>query len=136
MALQMSLSGPPAIIFQPAAEPMETTQTFRITSSAAGTNATLVQAGPVRVVRIGGFNFNASPRYLKLYNTATVPVVGTDTPVFTHYLPPQETFEVVLAGAPLALPLGCGIAFTVGAADNATTGINAGDIMGLNLSYA
>lgn len=33
-------------------------------------------------------NINAAARYLKLYNKASAPTVGTDTPVLTIPLPP------------------------------------------------
>lgn len=55
--------------------------------SAATTNATSVKAAPGRLHIVTAHNINASPRYLKLYDKATAPVVGTDIPKYTFLIP-------------------------------------------------
>lgn len=59
----------------------------RIVSAANTTNATSAKAGPGYLHHISGYNAAAAARYLKLYNKASAPTVGTDTPFMTIYLP-------------------------------------------------
>ena len=112
----------------------KTNLTARLVSAAASTNATSVKATPGDVGKISGFNAAAAKRYLKLYNKASAPTVGTDTPVFTLTLP---------AGAPFNFDLGnhyfsTGIAYalTVNGADADTTALTAADVESLNITYA
>ncbi len=60
------------------------------------------------------FNAAASTRYVKLYNKATAPTVGTDTPVMT--IP-------VAAGTGVSLECAVGIAFSLGIGIGAVTGL-------------
>lgn len=86
--------------------------------SAASTNATSVKASAGQVYTIIATNTNAAVRYLKLYNKASAPTVGTDTPVMTLAIPGNT------AGAGLVLDTGgMGIAFATGIALALTTGI-------------
>lgn len=112
----------------------KTNLTARRVSAAASTNATSVKASAGDVGKISGFNAAAAKRYLKLYNKASAPVVGTDTPVLTLTLP---------AGAPFNFDLGnhyfsTGIAYalTVNGADADTTALTAADVESLNITYA
>jgi hypothetical protein len=87
--------------------------------SAATTNATSVKAsaGTINTLQIS--NVNAAARYLKLYNKASAPTVGTDTPVMTIYLPPTSN-QTINTGA-------YGIRFSTGIAYALTTGITVAD---------
>lgn len=86
--------------------------------SAASTNATSVKGSAGTLYSLIGFNLNASPRYLKFYNKASAPTVGSDTPVAVYMLPGNT------AGAGMALPIpACGIDFGTGIAFALTTGI-------------
>lgn len=89
--------------------------------SASGTNATSLKGSAGTVYAIIAFNLNASPRYLKLYNKATAPTVGSDTPVQVFMIPGNA------AGAGFALAPDCGIAFSTGIAYALTTGITDAD---------
>lgn len=94
--------------------------------AASGTNAHVVKAGAG--VLTGWFMSNEAPYavYVKLYDKATTPVVGTDTPV--------QTIQVQ-AGQPVPFPFGSGItynngigvAITLGMADSNASGVAAGD---------
>jgi lysophospholipase L1-like esterase len=64
--------------------------------SANSTNATSVKASAGSVGLIVVSNINAAVRYLKMYNKASAPTVGTDTPVMTIAVPPNQT--VVIGG--------------------------------------
>ena len=106
----------------------------RITSAAATTNATLVKSSAGDLFDIRAFNTSASPRFLKLYNKASAPTVGTDTPVATYYLPPGAAFSMSLP-TPLYFSTGIALAITTGSADSDTGALTAGDIVGLNALY-
>ena len=110
-------------------------QTSRIVSAAATTNATLAKASAGDLFRVTGFNANAAARYLKIYNKATAPTVGTDTPVWTEYLPAQARFELSF---PKGYYLSAGIAYalTTGSADADSGALTAADILALNVAYA
>ncbi len=84
--------------------------------SAASTNATSVKASPGAVGFIYVVNLNAAVRYLKLYNKASAPTVGSDTPIATLPIPASAT------GAGFMLPIPGGVAFTTGIALALTTG--------------
>lgn len=56
-------------------------------ASAASTNATSLKASAGRIARIDLFNNSAATKYFKLYNKASAPTVGTDTPIWTVPLP-------------------------------------------------
>lgn len=106
----------------------------RIPSSAATTNATSAKASAGNVFRVSGHNANAAVRYLKLYNKASAPTVGTDTPALTIALPATQSFSFDFAGHWFAT--GIAFALTTGAADADTGAVGAGDILGLNVTYA
>lgn len=88
---------------------------FRVLS-AASTNATSVKASPGVMFSLIATNTNAAARYLKLYNKASAPTVGTDTPVHTFCIPGNT------AGAGFALNFDPGIDFATGIALALTTG--------------
>lgn len=85
--------------------------------SAATTNATSLKGSAGQVYTIIAHNINAAVRYLKLYNKATAPTVGTDTPVLTLPIPGNA------AGAGFAINLDKGWAFSTGIAAAITTGV-------------
>lgn len=104
----------------------------RIPSSAATTNATVAKASAGDVFRVNGNNASGAVKYLKFYNKATAPTVGTDTPVLTLALPPGA-FSFDLGS--FYFSTGIAYALTGGAADADTTALAAGDILGLNVVY-
>lgn len=109
--------------------------TSRIVSAAATTNATSAKASAGRVYAIHGYNAAATLRYLKLFNKASAPTVGTDVPVKTIVLPPSTAFALDF---PLGYSFAAGIAYalTTGSADNDTGALTSGDVLGLNVDYA
>lgn len=104
--------------------------------SAATTNATSAKASAGQVYGYYVSNINASPRYLKLYNKASAPTVGTDTPVLT-FLIPGNTAGVaghVEFTNGIAFATGIAFALTTGVAD-ADTGAVAANELVVNLLY-
>lgn len=96
------------------------------TISAATTNATSVKASPGTVYGLTVNNVNAAVRYLKFYNKASAPTVGTDTPVLTIALPPADVTSVPF---PVGVEFSTGIAFalTTGVADADTAAVAANE---------
>lgn len=103
----------------------------------SSTNSNLVKGSAGNLYSIVAVGLTSTARYLKLYNKATAPIVGTDVPVMTIPVPANTQ------GAGVAIPyvsgvnfsLGIGIAITSGSADNDTGAVTAGDVI-LNLTYA
>lgn len=100
--------------------------------SAATTNATSVKASAGTIGYLTASNINASPRYLKIYNKASAPTVGTDVPVHTFIIPGNTAG----AGTNIPLPpqgiaLGTGIAFatTTGVADADTGAVASAELV-------
>lgn len=110
--------------------------TYRLLSAAATTNPTSVKASAGRVYQVLGYNAAPALRYLKLYNKASAPTVGTDTPVKTIALPPQSAFAIDNADLGRSFSSGIAFALTVNVADSDATALAAGDILALNMDYA
>lgn len=103
------------------------------TISAASTNATSVKASAGQVFGWYLYNANAAVRYLKLYNKASAPTVGTDTPVMTIPIPPGAGANVEF-GHGIAFGTGIAFALTTGVADADTGAVAANEIV-VNLLY-
>lgn len=109
----------------------------RLPSAANSNNATVVKASAGWLFHINGHNAAAGVRYLKLYNKATAPTVGTDTPFLTLALPASSPFKFEFPNVNgLYFSTGIGFGLVTGAADNDNTAVTAADILGLNIMYA
>jgi len=107
------------------------------TISAATTNATSVKGSAGQVYTILAHNTNAAVRYLKLYNKATAPTVGSDTPVLTLPIPGNTAgagFVLDTGGMGIAFGTGIGFALTTGVADADTGAVAANEIV-VNILY-
>jgi len=104
--------------------------------SAATTNATLVKNAPGMVYEMSFFNTNAAARYVKVFDKATAPVPGTDTPVRTMMAPGSANGAGFVLSFPNGLQFqnGIGFALTGAIADNDTTAIGANDCV-VNFGY-
>lgn len=106
-------------------------------NSAASTNATSVKASAGKLGFVSVTNINASPRYLKFYNKASAPTVGTDTPILVLLIPGNANGSGNNpAIPPQGLNFSTGIAFaiTTGAADSDTGAVALNDII-VNYGY-
>lgn len=101
--------------------------TVHKTVSAASTNATSVKASAGRVRRVIASNVNASVRYLKLYNKASAPTVGTDVPVFTICMGGGTTNKAEVFEIDCDFSTGIAFATTTEATDAGSTGISASE---------
>jgi hypothetical protein len=87
--------------------------------SAASTNATSVKASAGYLYNVTCNNVNAATRYLKLFNLASAPTVGTSTPIRTLAIPPNSSLTWDFGSQ--GLYCGTGISYCM------TTGIAVGD---------
>lgn len=110
------------------------TSVSRIPSAAGSVNATSAKGSAGEVWLANGYNAKAATVYLKLYNVADTPTVGTDTPFAILAIPASSAFSFELNG--LYMDTGIGYGFTTDAADNGTTALTAGDILGFSLIYS
>ena len=108
---------------------------FRLLSAAGTTqDANNVKTTAGRVYYIHGRNNRASSVFLKLYNKATAPAVGTDVPVDTIELIASQPF-IFDFPAGLAFTTGIGFGLVTAVADNSTASVTAGDITALGIGY-
>jgi hypothetical protein len=105
--------------------------------SLATTNANIVKASGGNLYSIVAIGLTSTVTYLKLYNKATAPTVGTDVPLMTIPIPAntQGAGIAIPFSIGVNFPLGIGIAITSGSADNDTGAVGAGDVI-VNLTYA
>lgn len=97
--------------------------------SAATTNATVVKASAGRVFGFHFTNTGAAVRFVKFYNKATAPTVGTDTPVMVVGIPSGQSIRRDML-PPAAFATGIGIAIVTGAADADATAVGADEVTG------
>lgn len=103
-------------------------------NSAATTNGALIVTATTGVQAVFATNNGAGAAYVKLYNKATAPTVGTDVPEMLIPVPaalggvPGVSAPIDCGFNGLRFPLGLGIAITGGAADNDTTAVTAGQV--------
>lgn len=106
--------------------PVTPTQSF--VNSAASTNATVVKASAGTVWNIVCTNANAAARYVKFYNVATSPTVGTTVPVFTVAIPASSTVNITGGANGIRFGTGISLAITTGIADSDTGAVAANEI--------
>lgn len=102
-------------------------------NSAGTTNAALIITGTSAVTALHATNTGATVAYLKLYNKATAPTVGTDVPEMIIPIPAAVSGVPGMVSLPIGFigfrfALGLGIAITGGAADTDTTAVAAGQV--------
>lgn len=102
--------------------------------AAATTNATSVKGSAGHLYWVYVYNASGSVQYVKFYNKATAPTVGTDTPVLTLPIPPGSAATFSLPqGAAFATGIGFGT--TTDVADNGSTAVAANSLV-INYAYA
>lgn len=106
--------------------PATPTQSF--VNSAATTNATSIKGSAGTVMAIVCNNINAAARFVKFYNKATAPTVGTDVPVFTIPIPAGSIVSVACGNAGIRFGTGIALAITAVGTDADTTAVAANEI--------
>lgn len=108
--------------------------TMSTISSAATTNATSVKASAGTVFSIMVSNTGGAAAFVKLYNKASAPTVGTDVPVITISVPAGGTVTLPLGVVGVRFATGIALAITNLAADSDTTAVAAAQVKSL-ISY-
>jgi len=104
------------------------------TICAASTNATSIKGSAGKIYRIDAFNSDTVGYWIKFYNKASAPTVGTDTPVATKYVPPGGGF-VIESTVGIPYTTGIAIAATLLATDADTTAVTNANKLVINLRY-
>jgi hypothetical protein len=111
--------------------------TYQKFISATTTNATAVSSVPANISILHMENSGDGVRYVKFYNKASAPVVGTDVPLITIGIPAVSSSSFTLpALVGIDFSIGISFAITLGAADTDTTPLTvAANVTGL-IAYA
>lgn len=105
--------------------------------SAATTNATSVKASAGVVTSITASNINASPAYLKFFNKASAPTVGSDTPVLRLTIPGNTSgagFSFPIPEGGLGFATGIAFCLTTGITDASTAAVAVSEVL-VNIAY-
>lgn len=108
--------------------------TTYILNSTATTNASSVKNAAGSLFSITVSNINAAARFLKIYNKASAPTVGTDIPSVTIPIPANSALSLNFGTYGLRLTTGIALAITGAATDADTTAVAAGDVK-VNIAY-
>jgi hypothetical protein len=109
------------------------TVTYQKFISDTTTNATAVSSVPANISILHMENSGDGVRYVKFYNKASAPVVGTDVPLITIGIPAVSSSSFTLpALVGIDFSIGISFAITLGAADSDTTPLSvAANVTGL-----
>lgn len=102
--------------------------------SAATTNATSVKASPGRVHMMNVSNLTAAAKFLKLYNLAVAPTVGTSTPFMVIPIQANSTLPIVHNDIGIYFSVGIAYAITGAVTDADTTAVGANEVI-VNMIY-
>ena len=109
--------------------------TYHTLISAASTNATSVKNGNGMIFTLVAANTSSSFKYLKMFNLAVAPTMGTSTPVLNIPIAPNSTLDVSTNTFAMRFVSGIAYAITGGSALLDTTSVASGDVI-LNMVYA
>lgn len=102
--------------------------TLSAVNSAATTNATSVKASAGTVFSVCCSNTGGAAAFVKLYNLATAPTVGTSVPVLTISVPASGTVTIDFGTFGSRFGTGIALAITNLAADTDTTAVAAAQV--------
>ena len=97
-------------------------------TSAATTNATSSKASAGSLFEITADNFTAAIKWLKLYDKASAPTVGTDVPILTVPIPINSSVSLNFGELGKRFTVGIAFALTGAQAVADTTALAAGDV--------
>ncbi len=100
--------------------------------AAATTNATAIKTSAGVLGALIAMNLSAATKYVKLYNKASAPTVGTDVPVYVFPIPAGGMLQ--LTDLKTRFTTGIALAITGGIADTDTTAVAANDVV-VNWEY-
>lgn len=111
-----------------ASTPAVTTTTAATLSSAATTNATSVKASAGNLYSVTASNVGAAAAFLKVFNLATAPTVGTSVPFLTIPIAPSGVANITFGTQGIRMSAGIAFAITNLVADADTTAIAAAQV--------
>lgn len=111
--------------------------TFSLISTGSSGDANNIKSSAGQLIGWSFSNINASPAYVKVYNSASAPTAGSGTPVLRLIIPGSSTGAGSNIFGDLGLAFSSGIGFTIvtGATDAASTGVAANEVL-VNFFYA
>jgi hypothetical protein len=118
--LQVDFNGNLQVVVKPEANIF-----VRIASSAATGSPTNAKATAGGAFGWWGINTSGANVYLQIYNKASAPVIGTDTPVLTYPIGSNSNFNQSIPNGGLYLSVGVGFAFTTDVAGTTATAAGA-----------
>ena len=114
-------AGTQRVVLAPATAPYQTD--FYVTGvGAVNVNSRMIRTGACDLIAAIFTSYAATPRHIKLYDTATTPVAGEDTPVLvlTRASSGNNAYPLPAGGFPFVN--GIGMTFVQGAANDNATG--------------
>ena len=111
-----------------ASTPAVTTTTAATLSSAATTNATSVKASAGNLYSVTASNVGAAAAFLKIFNLATAPTVGTSVPFLTIPIAASGVVSIPFGAQGMRMATGIAFAITNLVADSDTTAIAAAQV--------
>jgi hypothetical protein len=121
------------VLISTATTPSSSTLPFTV-NSAATTNAASIKASGANLYGISAMNTSASTKYVRFFNKASSPTVGTDVPIMVVAIPATSSKEIEYVPA-VRFGTGLAVAITGGAAATDSTAVAAGDVQ-LLVSFA
>lgn len=103
-------------------------------NSAATTNAASIKASGANLYGMSIMNASAATKYVRFFNKASAPTMGTDVPIMVVAVPATSSKEIEYVPA-MRFGTGLAVAITGGAAATDSTAVAAGDVQ-LMVSYA
>ena len=103
------------------------------TSTAAA--SAVIKGSPGRLIGLSLYNTTASIRYLRLFNKASAPTLGTDVPVMIVAVGATSAANLFLTSAGRSFSLGIGYAVTTDAPLLAATVAATNDVL-VSIDYA
>ena len=95
--------------------------------AAASTNSALISAAARSVKKIRAVNTSAAAVYVKIYDKATAPTVGTDVPVLNITVPAKGSVNLEFKDSMFVLTSGLGIGITGAKIYTDTTAVGLND---------
>lgn len=106
----------------------------KLASAAATNNSTNMKSSAGKLFAVQGFKATAAACWVKFYNKASAPTVGTDLPFISLYCPASSPFLFTYHGG-IQFSTGIGYAIVTGTSETDNTAVAAGDILNLNILY-
>ena len=98
-------------------------------TTAASTNAAVVKASAGNIFEISVFNSTAATIYVRLYNKATAPTVGTDVPLVVIPVAANALANIEFGALGKRFATGIAIAVTAAAGNTDATAVTAGALI-------